>query len=119
MRIKLDENMPAALVELLLDAGHDALTVPAQGLSGAEDPKVLDVARAEQRILMTFDVGFGNIREFPVGTHWGIVVFRLHDQRWTVLEKPARRMLESGVLDRLGRGLAIIDETRARLRTAQ
>ena len=69
--------------------------------------------------MITFDVGFGNIRAFPLGSHAGVVVFRLHDQRWAVLEEPARRLLRSGTLDRLGRGLAIIDESRIRIRKRQ
>jgi hypothetical protein len=45
------------------------------------------------------------------------VVFRLHDQRWAELEPPARRLIESGLLDRLQSGLAIVDESRVRIRT--
>ncbi|MDP3029791.1 MAG: DUF5615 family PIN-like protein [Deltaproteobacteria bacterium] len=37
MRIKLDENMPHALVKFLESAGHDVATVQAEGLSGADE----------------------------------------------------------------------------------
>lgn len=115
MKVKLDENMPTAMVKLLREARHDAATVMDEGLSGADDGEVVKAATSESRILITFDADFGNIRTFPPGSHAGVVVFRLHDQRWAVLEEPARRMLKSGTLDRLQRGLAIIDESRIRI----
>ena len=75
------------------------------------------VADSEDRIFLTFDLDFADIRRFPIGSHAGIVVFRLHDQRWAVLEQPARRLIDSGLLSRLQGGLAIVDESRVRMRT--
>lgn len=116
MRIKLDENMPNGLVALLRSSGHDAETVPEEKLSGAEDPIILKQAAQESRLLMTFDLDFCDVRAYPSGTHAGIVVFRLHDQRWAALKEPAGRLITSGLLDRLSGGLAIVDENRVRLR---
>ena len=44
------------------------------------------------------------------------VVFRLEDQRWAILREPANKLIEHGLLERLDRGLAIVDETRIRTR---
>jgi predicted nuclease of predicted toxin-antitoxin system len=117
MKFKLDENLPAALAELLRAGGHDTTTVAEEALGGSEDPHVLQIATSEGRVLLTFDLDFADIRRYPIGSHEGIAVFRLRDQRWAVLEHPARRLLESGVLDRLQSGLAIVDESRVRIRT--
>jgi len=117
MRIKLDENMPRAMTELLQQFGHDVLTVAEENLSGTTDAGILQAASAEDRVLLTFDLGFADVRTYPVGTHGGIVVFRLHDQRWVVLEGPARRLAASGILDRMRGGLAIVDQSRIRIRT--
>jgi len=119
MRIQLDENMPAALGDLLRSAGHDPSTVAKEGLSGAADTDVIEVARAEGRLLFTFDLDFADVRAYPPGSRAGIVVFRLADQRWSVVQAPARRSLEVGLLDRLERGLAIVDEARIRIRRIQ
>jgi predicted nuclease of predicted toxin-antitoxin system len=117
MKIKLDENLPTALVELLRAEGHDAMTVADEALGGSKDPEVLQVAASEGRTLLTFDLDFCDIRQYPIGSHAGIVVFRLHDQRWVVLEQPVRRLIESDLLDRLQCGLAIVDESRVRIHT--
>lgn len=89
MKIKLDENLPDDLAALLRAAEYDVATVAEEGMAGYDDPPVLQAATAEHRVLMSFDLGFADIREYPPGTHAGIVVFRLEDQRWTALEKPA------------------------------
>lgn len=117
MKIKLDENLPTALAVLLRAGGHDAMTVADEALGGSKDPKIMQVATSEARTLLTFDLDFADIRRYPIGSHAGIVVFRLHDQRWAALAEPARRLVETGLLDRLQGGLAIIDESRVRIRT--
>jgi predicted nuclease of predicted toxin-antitoxin system len=116
VRIKLDENMPYAMTELLAEAGHDVDTVAGEGLGGADDTVVSRAATGEDRILLTFDLGFGNVRSYPPGSHAGVVVFRFRDQRWAVLEGPARRLLASQTLESMAGGVAIVDETRIRLR---
>jgi predicted nuclease of predicted toxin-antitoxin system len=117
MRIKLDENMPLSLAALLRSARHDVSTVPEENLSGRNDPHVLETATKEGRLLMTFDADFGDIRAYPIGSHAGVVVFRVHDQRWAALKGPVERLLLSGLLERLEHGLAIVDENRIRVRS--
>ncbi len=95
MRVKLDENMPGALIELLCFAGHDVTTAHDENLSGVNDLIVLRTAAQESRLLMTFDVGFGDIRSFPLGSHAGIVVFRLKDQ--PVLEDTLTSLQDAGM----------------------
>jgi predicted nuclease of predicted toxin-antitoxin system len=114
LKFKLDENMPVDLVLLLRTHGHDAMGVAEQGLAGEDDPPVLERAASEDRILMTFDLDFADIRQYRPGTHAGIIVFRLRDQRWKALGKPALRLLENGGLQSLRRGLAVVDEFRIR-----
>lgn len=114
MKFKLDENMPADLATRLREEGHDVVEVVEEGLGGEDDPPVLAAATAEERILLTFDLDFADIRHYRPGTHAGIVVFRLHDQRWRTLEGPVDRLLAGGKLEDLEKGLAIVDETRVR-----
>ena len=118
MNIKLDENMPDDMASLLLENAHNVTTVPEEHLSGSRDPHVLNVAASEGRILLTFDTDFADIREYPPGSHAGVVVFRLKDQRWTELESPAKELVASGVLEELQGGLAIVDKKRIRVRRA-
>jgi predicted nuclease of predicted toxin-antitoxin system len=116
VKFKLDENMPADLATHLRDAGHEVADVMEEGLAGEDDPPVLAAATAEGRILLTFDLDFADVRHYAPGTHAGIVVFRLHDQRWRTLQGPVTRLVAGGKLQDLERGLAIVDETRVRFK---
>ena len=114
MKFKLDENIPAGLAAMMEEQGHDVADVVGEGLTGENDDLVLKASVKEDRILVTFDLDFADIRHYPPGTHPGIVVFRLRDQRWNTLEGPARRCLVEKNLEKLAQGLAIVDETRIR-----
>ena len=69
MKLKLDENLPTDLVDLLVPHGHDVHTVPGESLSGRDDTTVFNAARGEGRMLFTQDLDFSDIRKFQPGTH--------------------------------------------------
>jgi predicted nuclease of predicted toxin-antitoxin system len=115
MKVKLDENMPTDLAMFLRSAGHDVATALEENLSGADDPELLRRATEEGRLFITFDIDFADIRKYPIGSHRGIVIFRLHDQRWSNMRGPALRLLQPDLFRRLHQGLAIVHETRVRL----
>jgi predicted nuclease of predicted toxin-antitoxin system len=76
MKLKLDENIPAELLDDLREAGHEADSVREEGLAGAPDPVVLGQARAEERVLLTLDKGIGDLRAYPPSQFSGIVLLR-------------------------------------------
>ena len=80
MRVKLDENLPIQLKRLFTLSGHDAATILDEGLGGATDAEVASVCLAEERVLVTQDLDFADIRTYPPSEHPGIVVFRLNSQ---------------------------------------
>ena len=75
MRIKLDENLPFALVARLNALGHDTDSVPEEGLAGRDGPTVWQAAQSENRFLITQDLDFSDLRVFTPGTHKGICCF--------------------------------------------
>jgi predicted nuclease of predicted toxin-antitoxin system len=79
-RFKLDENLPREAAVLLRKAGHDVHTVLEERLGGNPDSRVFDTSRAEDRILVTFDLDFSDIRLYPPASHKGIWVLRPHTQ---------------------------------------
>lgn len=115
--IKLDENMPADLKTYLRSAGHDVTDASEEGLAGALDESLVAVALSERRTLFTFDTDFANIRDYPIGSHAGIVVFRLEDQRWAILKQAVSSVLKSGMMERLASGLAVVNERQIRVRS--
>ena len=79
MKIKLDENLHVALADAFLPDDYDVETVADEGLVGADDDTLCRTASAEDRLIITLDRGFGDLRKYPPGTHAGIVVLRRDD----------------------------------------
>jgi hypothetical protein len=75
VKFKLDENMPADLGELLRDSGHDVEDVLGEYLGGRPDRPVLAAASSESRILITFDLDFADIRQYPPGSDPPTITF--------------------------------------------
>jgi hypothetical protein len=57
---------------------------------------------------------FADIRRFPPGSHGGVVVFRLRDQRWKTLKRPLGTLLKDSKFSNLEKGLVIVEESRVR-----
>ncbi|MEM6647402.1 MAG: DUF5615 family PIN-like protein [Bacteroidota bacterium] len=76
MRLLADENFPKQAVEALRREGHDVRWVRTSA-PGISDYEVLDIARREGRLLLTFDKDFGALT-FQAGERsFGVVLFRL------------------------------------------
>ncbi len=72
MRFKLDENFGISIQRLIVEQGHDCITVRDENLTGAPDPDVLKAAVGEDRVLMTMDLDFGNVSVYPPEKTGGI-----------------------------------------------
>ena len=76
MKFKVDGNLPRELAEFLRNLGHDADTVPDEGLAGAPDPALLGAAKKHNRVLLTLDKGMAHLARHPKHSHSGVVLFR-------------------------------------------
>jgi len=76
MRIKVDEDLPKAAVQILCDLGHQATGVVEQGMGGAKDPSLWQTVQTERRFLVTADKGFADVRRYAPGTHAGVLLLR-------------------------------------------
>lgn len=85
-------------------------------LGGNSDLRVFDAAQVEDRILISFDLDFSDIRVYPPASHKGIWVLRPHAQsidNTLVLLTAALLILETEATQ--GR-LWIIEPERVRIR---
>ena len=76
LKLKLDENLSDRHARVTRERGCDTTTVAGENLSSASDSKVLDVASAEGRVLITLDKDFSNTIRFPPDRYTGIVLRR-------------------------------------------
>jgi predicted nuclease of predicted toxin-antitoxin system len=80
MRFKVDENLHYDVAEALRARGHDALTVHDQQMRGDPDSRLGEVCQAEGRAIVSLDLDFANIRDYPPRDYAGLIVLRLADQ---------------------------------------
>ncbi len=95
MRLCANENIPEDCVVALRQAGHDLLWIR-EHAPGIPDLQVLEIARAEERLLITFDKGFGDL-VFNRGakSSKGIVLFRISQPSAAVVAQQVTQILGS------------------------
>jgi len=76
MKLKLDENLSRHLKPTLIELGYDVLTAADENLLSHPDTEVAACAAAEERVLLTLDIEFADLRKYPPGSHPGIILFR-------------------------------------------
>ena len=115
MKIKLDENLGPGIARLLADGGHDVCLVRDQGLSGKPDSVLIEVCRAEERCLVTLDLDFSHILNFPPSRYAGIAVLRLPEPiSRQDLQEATRTLLEALGRRSIDRKLWIVSKGRVR-----
>lgn len=113
---KIDENLPAELAAMLVEAGHDAVTVYDQNLEGEPDNVVSKVCQMEKRAVVTLDVGFSNVYEYPPDEYLGIIVLRSRNQDKISILNTFRKALPLLESEPLVGKLWIVDEKKVRIR---
>jgi predicted nuclease of predicted toxin-antitoxin system len=116
MRFKIDENLPAELADELRAAGHDADTVPAQGLADAPDSAILARVQSEGRTLLTLDKGIADVRAYPPDQYAGIVLFRPRTTGRSATPAFVRQHLPTLLQSNLSGHLFVVSESGIRVR---
>jgi predicted nuclease of predicted toxin-antitoxin system len=115
MKIKLDENLGQRGAEILRGGGCDVATVVAQDLCSTSDTTLIEVCRAEGRVLVSLDKDFANTLRFRPSRHAGIVVLRLPEPlRREDIENALQRVLALATSRSPVGRLWIVDDRRIR-----
>lgn len=77
MRFLLDEGLPLRLIAYLTEHGHDVVTIGRDFPFALSDRQILEIARAEARIVLTNDTDFGDLVFRERLPHAGVILFRL------------------------------------------
>jgi predicted nuclease of predicted toxin-antitoxin system len=116
VRVKVDENLARSHVTLLEDAGHDAESVFDEGLSGLQDADLWARVTEEDRLFITLDLDFSDIRRFPPGTHPGILLLRPRTASREAVRTVLRRVLRTYSLEELKGCLVVASDHHTRVR---
>jgi predicted nuclease of predicted toxin-antitoxin system len=119
MKFKLDENIPVDLVRVLGGLGHDVDTVPQEALTGRPDAIVWACAQDAERLLITQDLDFSDLRRYAPGTHDGILLVRLaHPSRRGLLERVGMLFLNEPIEEWQG-ALVVVTDRKIRVAGAR
>lgn len=116
MRIKVDEDLPAEICDLLRQEGHQASTVVEQGMGGWKDPRLWTAVQEEGQLLITGDKGFADIRRYPPGSHHGVVLLRPDEDGIRPLLELSRRLLGDRPLESFTATVTVVTPRGIRVR---
>lgn len=116
----VDASLPRDTASLIMAAGYHAIDVRAIGMGTAPDQEIAFYAQANGLCIITRDLDFSNIREYPPEQRSGVVVIRAPEDagRVFVLNLVSKFLQKTEILERLPGRLAIVSVSRIRLKPA-
>ncbi|MEA3506980.1 MAG: DUF5615 family PIN-like protein [Elusimicrobiota bacterium] len=118
MKFIADENIAPETIEFIRKIGYDIIDVYQANLSGFKDSDIVDFAEKHNRIIISFDLDFGEIYYFSPQRKFGIIILRIHPQ----LPDKANKLLESflnlapSLKPKLNNALVVINKRNIRIR---
>jgi predicted nuclease of predicted toxin-antitoxin system len=111
-----DMGVSDTTVRALRADGHDVIHLRDVGLSRLPDSQILEEALREGRVVLTFDLGFGDLLAARRTVLPSVVIFRLRDQRPTAVNVRLFRVLAERKPDLEAGAIVIVETARYRLR---
>ena len=116
MRFLADRCVDVRIVKWLLQNGHDATHLRDQGLQRMPNGEIFEKAIREDRIVITFDLDFGEIAALTASRPTSVILFRLKNTRTLHVIERLSSVIER-FEDALKRGsILTVEETRCRVR---
>lgn len=117
MRFKIDENLPVEAADILQQAGHNVETVHSEEINGINDQRLSELCQKENRILVTLDIGFADIRAYPPSDFPGFVVIRSKQQERPYILAIIQKLIVKFKEEEVAGKLWIVESKRIRIRS--
>lgn len=88
----IDEDMRRSTGRVLKEQGYEVKDIRDHRLRGVDDKQFYPFTQEKQPVLITGDLGFSSIFDFPIGKHFGLVVPRFPNEMST--KELNRQLLE-------------------------
>jgi predicted nuclease of predicted toxin-antitoxin system len=116
--VKIDEDLPRQIADLVAARGYDVATVMGQGWQGASDDELFPRVQNEGRWLITADKGFADLRLHPAGSHAGVILLRAPEESRRAYLDLAAIALDRLKLDDLASAVVVVTHRGVRIRRA-
>jgi predicted nuclease of predicted toxin-antitoxin system len=117
MIASLDVPVSPSLVDVLRSFGYDGVHAVQIGLAKATDTALLDLARNEQRIVITADLDFPRLLALSSADGPGLIPFRGGNYSEQEMRELLARVLTQVTPEILERSICVVDKQRIRLTT--
>jgi predicted nuclease of predicted toxin-antitoxin system len=116
MRFLADMGVSQRVVEWLRNAGHDAVHLRDEGLQTLPNGEIFQKAAREQRMVLTFDLDFGEILAACGGQVVSVILFRLRNTRANTVIQRLDDVLAQSSTDLSQGALVVVEDGRHRVR---
>lgn len=116
MRFLADMGIALRIVEWLRSEGHNVSHLREEGLHCLPNGEIFQKAAVEHRILLTFDLDFGEIIALSEGRTVSVILFRLHNTRTPHVIDRLRAVLKESASALEEGAIIIVEESRHRIR---
>jgi predicted nuclease of predicted toxin-antitoxin system len=117
-QVKIDEDLPRQIADLVAARGYDAATVIGQAWQGVSDDELWPRVQDEGRWLITADKGFADLRLHPAGSHAGVILLRAPEESRRAYLELAAIAVDRLKLDELAGAVVVVTYRGVRIRRA-
>jgi predicted nuclease of predicted toxin-antitoxin system len=111
-----DMGVSSTTVDALRNAGYDATHLRDEGLITLPDSEILAKANREGRIVLTFDLDFGDLLAASKGSSPSVILFRLRNQTPPAVTPRLFSVLGARAAELKQGAIVIVEEDGYRLR---
>jgi predicted nuclease of predicted toxin-antitoxin system len=116
VRFLADMGVSQSVVEWLRSTGHDAVHLREEGLHRLPNGEIFQKGFIEHRVVLTFDLDFGEIVAASEGRVVSVVLFRLHNTRTGHVIERLQAVLEQSSVELQSGAIIVVEEGRHRVR---
>src|SRR6266567_4682783 len=116
MRFLADMGVSQQVVEWLRTSGHDAVHLRDEGLQRLPNGEIFRKAIREERIVLTFDLDFGEIVAASGARSVSVVLFRLRNTRAEFVIQRLKIVLERSTEELAQGAVVLVEDGRHRVR---
>lgn len=116
MRFLGDMGIASSTMRWLKTQGHDAKHLRDEGLQRLPDDEIFAKAEIEERIVLTCDLGFGDIAVAAGKALPSVIIFRLQDERPANVNQRLEVILREVATELKDGAIISVDEYRYRVR---
>ena len=116
MRFLADMGVSGQVVDWLRTNGHDAVHLRDEGLQRLPNGEIFQKAWREQRVVLTFDLDFGEILAASAGQIVSVILFRLRNTRAQFVIRRLEDVLTHSSAELLQGAIVVVEDGRHRVR---